>query len=288
MHRIVSISSVFFAVLVLLGCDISAVDAKGFDEGKLIEHIHATYQIPPTVGISLGSPKSSDIPGFKSVELTMRFGGQSKTDTLYISDNGRHYIMGGFKDLSIHPYKERMKKIDVESSAYRGPKDAPVQVVEYTDFQCPFCHRGYKIMADQIMQEYRGKVRWVYKSLPLKSIHPWAEPAAIAVECAKGQSMDKFWAMHDTLFDEQRQITNGNYEEKFQKIAKASKLNMKKFDACYDAKKTLGQVSKDMAEATAVGISGTPAFVVNGRLIPGADAGTIKRSVEEALSETKK
>ncbi|MBI5597174.1 MAG: thioredoxin domain-containing protein, partial [Elusimicrobia bacterium] len=207
----------------------------------------------------------------------------SWSETLWVSDDGKHYLLGGFKDLSVHPDQERLAKMDLSGSPARGPKDAKVTVVQYTDFQCPFCSKGYELMRDGIMKEFAGKVRWVYKSLPLTSIHPWAEPAALAAECAKLQGTDMFWTLHDKLFENQREVTLENLDEKAAGYLKGAKADLKKFEACTEAKKTMAAVARDSAEADALGISGTPAFVVNGHFVSGADYGTIKRVVEESL-----
>lgn len=256
--------------------------ARAADDAAIIEHLRESYNFPGEVGLSLSAPRKSAVAGFDERTLTLSLGEQSQTETLYVSKDGRHYILGGFKDLSVHPDLDRLRKMDLKDAAARGPAKAPVTVVEYTDFQCPYCQRGYQIMADRIMKDYDGKVRWVYKSLPL-AMHPWAKPAAIAAECAGRQSPEKLWRMHDDFFIRQGEINNGNYEKKIQELAKAAKLDMKRFNACYDKSETLKTVERDMEEARVLGINGTPAFVVNGHLVSGADYMTLKRVVDESL-----
>lgn len=271
--------TVFLAFLLLP----MAGPCRAWDAAVLTEHLRETYDFPSVVALELGKPEPSEIEGFDLVSLTLRVGEKSQVEKLFVSKSGRHYILGGFKDLSVHPDQERLKKMDLGESAYRGKKAAPVQVVEYTDFQCPYCERGYLIMRDQVMKKYPDKVRWIYKSLPL-GFHPWARPAAVAVECAKRQGLDRFWDMHDSIFDKQREITAQNAEAKFAALAKEHKLDGGKFSACFDKEETAAFVDKDAEEARLLGISGTPAFVVNGHLIPGADGETIERIVDESLA----
>lgn len=260
-----------------LGC------RTALDKAAMIEHIRESYQLPPEMEVELGTPSASGIPGFNLLELTFRIGASTQTEKMFLSQDGRHYLLGGFKDLSVHPDNARIEKMAVSGAASRGDEKAPVQVVEYTDFQCVFCERGYRLMRERIMVDYAGKVRWIYKSLPLVQIHPWAKPAAMAVECAKLQSVEKFWKVHDDIFEAQRAINEANFEDKLQAFVKAAGLDAGKFDACLGQKDTLKIVDQDTAEAGNIGISGTPAFVINGHLIPGADYDSIRQVIEEAL-----
>jgi protein-disulfide isomerase len=257
--------------------------AFAYDKKALEEHLRETYQIPAEVGVVLGEAKASDVAGFDVVPVGLKVGPKTQDEKLYLSKDGQHYILGGFKDLKVLPSQERVKKMDLRASPMRGKADAPVTVVEYTDFQCPFCERGYKIMKDQILKEYEGKVRWIYKSMPL-SFHDWAEPAAMAAECVKAQSHDQFWKMHDMIFDRQGDISSTEVDAKMGEFAKKVGADEKAFAACYEGKKTLEIVRRDADEAGSMGISGTPAFVINGKLISGADYASIKRAVDTLLT----
>lgn len=267
----------------LLAAFAVALPAYALDNAALAEHIRETYNVPGAVDISVGTPVAAGVPGFKKAAITFTRGEGSQQDSVWVSDNGKHYLLGGFKDLTSNPDQERLAKLDLSASPSRGSKKAPVTVVQYTDFECPFCQKGYEIMQDKILKEFPGKVRWVYKSLPLNSIHPMAEPAAMGAECAKLQGEEKFWKVHDALFAAQRELRPDTLADKLAEFVKAAGGDVKAFEACYEAKKTLPTVVKDAAEAEALGISGTPAFLVNGHLVSGADYATIKRLVEESL-----
>ena len=261
----------------------SAAKPSGLDRAVLVEHIRETYNVPGVVEISVSTPVAAGIAGFKKADISFKRGESAQQDTVWVADDGKHYLLGGFKDMTTNPDQERLAKLDLTSSPSRGPKKAPVTVVQYTDFECPFCQKGYEIMQQRIIKDYAGKVRWVYKSLPLSSIHPMAEPAALGAECAKLQGEDKFWKVHDSLFEGQRELTPDTLAQKLSDFVKSAGGDVKAFETCYEAKKTLGAVSKDAAEAESLGISGTPAFLVNGHLVSGADYATIKRLVDEAL-----
>lgn len=258
--------------------------AFAMDKRALLEHLRESYNFPSGVQAILGEPVPSEIEGFDVMSLRLSMGGAAGQDQkLYVSKDGRFYLLGAFKDLSKHPDQERLKKVDLSKAPARGKRNAPVVLVEYTDFQCPYCQRGYEIVRHQIMKDFSDKVRWLYKALPLRSIHPWAEPAAVAVACAHQQGEDKFWVLHDALFEKQREISQRNFDDKLKEFIKAAKIDEKRFQACYENKATQDVVSKDLAEAGQLDINGTPAFLVNGHLVSGADYDGLKRVIQEAL-----
>jgi len=136
-------------------------------------------------------------------------------------------------------------------------------LVEYSDFECPFCERHYPTLT-KILDNYKGKVRLVYKHFPL-SFHPNAQKAAEASECADEQG--KFWEYHDTLFENQP----GGYSiTKFKQWAGDLGLDVNQFSSCLDSGKYASKVQTDEADGQSRGVQGTPATFVNGRMISGA------------------
>lgn len=145
----------------------------------------------------------------------------------------------------------------------RGDKNAKLTLIEYSDFQCPFCARHIPTL-DKILEEYKGQVRLVYRHLPLTSIHPQAQKAAEAAECAGEQG--KFWEMHDKMFDNQRALSIDNLKS----YAKDLGLNSSQFDNCLDSGKYASKVNKHAREAAAAGVTGTPGTFVGDQLVKGA------------------
>jgi protein-disulfide isomerase len=113
-------------------------------------------------------------------------------------------------------------------------------------------------------------VKFYFKHLPLKSIHPWAEGAALATECAAEQSPEGFWKMYDDIFKAQREINDDNLKAKAIEFAKAAGLDEAKFTQCFDSRAAIARVDKDLAEAEAIGANSTPTFFINGRRLEGA------------------
>ena len=150
-----------------------------------------------------------------------------------------------------------------------GPANAPVTIVEFSDFECPYCARAAGTVK-KIHERYPDKVRIVYRHLPLDQIHPNARPAAEASACAQEQG--KFWEFHDKIFANQRALSSAD----LQRYAKELGLDMAAFDGCVKERKTQAQVDKDFTAANAAANAagkrglGTPAFFVNGVLISGA------------------
>lgn len=153
--------------------------------------------------------------------------------------------------------------LTVGDSPARGPKDAKVVIVEFSDYQCPFCSQTEPLV-DGMLAAYPKDVKRVYKQFPLTSIHPNALPASKAALAAGKQ--DKFWEMHAKLFANQRELTADN----FKKWAEELKLDVARFEkdlVDLESKKT---IDADKAEAAAMGVTGTPGFFVNGRYLSGA------------------
>ena len=153
----------------------------------------------------------------------------------------------------------------VSSEDYvRGDANAKITLIEYSDFECPFCSRHAPTI-DKILENYKGKVRLVFRHFPL-SFHPEAQKAAEASECAGEQG--KFWEMHDKIF-EANEAKNMSVDT-WKKAAKDLKLNTAKFNDCLDSGKYLSKIQNEQADGQAAGVEGTPATFVNGKLISGA------------------
>jgi protein-disulfide isomerase len=156
-----------------------------------------------------------------------------------------------------------------------GPENAKVTIIEYSDFECPFCSRA-KPTIDQILEKYPDDVKVIFKHMPLTQLHPYAQKAAEAAECAADQG--KFWEMHDMLFDNQDNL----YTTSLKEYAKDLGLDTEQFNACLDSGAMKARIDKDAQEAQSAGVRGTPAFFVNGRLISGAQPFTVFDSAVKA------
>lgn len=154
-----------------------------------------------------------------------------------------------------------------------GPEDAEIIIVEFSDYQCPYCLRWHQQVYNELMAAYPGKIRLVYRNLPLTSIHPEAMPAAIAAECAGDQNA--YWPYHDALF-------SGKYElgqEAYKQYASELGLDTAAFETCLTENPNADVIQADMDFAINLGIRSTPTFFVNGLAIVGAQPIEVFKSV---------
>ena|SRR3989344_6081692 len=167
------------------------------------------------------------------------------------------------------------EKVDIKINSddhVSGNKNAKITIVEFSDFQCPFCRSFWSGALPEIKKDYidTGKARFVYKHYPL-DFHSGARPAAEASECAAEQ--EKFWEFHDKVFEEQAKLGQGTIQFGKPEIIKwigALGLNMDQFNDCFNSGKYAQRVSDDMAQGTKAGVGGTPTTFINGQKIVGA------------------
>jgi protein-disulfide isomerase len=176
------------------------------------------------------------------------------------------------------PDPSKRYEIETAGSPARGPKSAEVSIVEFSDFQCPFCGRVSPTL-ERVEKEYGDKVRIVFKHLPL-SIHPKAPAAHAASEAAHRQG--KFWEMHDAIFANQRELEPAKFEE----YAEEMGLDMKQYRADVASSGVKARVDGDKEEARKLGVTGTPGFFINGRFFSGAQPfEAFKERIDEELDK---
>jgi protein-disulfide isomerase len=171
-------------------------------------------------------------------------------------------------------------EVDIEKAYIRGPKDAPVVLVEFADYECPYCEKVNPVL-QKLQSEYGNKLAVVYKDIPL-SMHRRAQKAAEAARCAGDQG--KFWEFHDVLFySKQLDI------ESLKEHARVLKLDEPRFQKCLDEGQQAAAVKKDADEGRRLGLTGTPSFFVNGHFLSGAvEYNTLKEMVEQQLAVASK
>ena len=177
--------------------------------------------------------------------------------------------------------------VDVSTGPAKGPEAAAITVAEFSDFECPFC-LAVNPTIKQLEDKYNGKVRVVWKHLPLVGVHARAMDAAIAAEAAKNQG--KFWEFHDKLFANQQRLEPDDLKLYAQQLG----LDLTRFDHDRENPEMKARVEADMAQAAALGVKSTPTFFINGRLVRGAmpfetfttivDAELAKQSSRQASS----
>lgn len=171
--------------------------------------------------------------------------------------------------------------VPIEGKPMFGPANAPVTIVEFSDFQCPYCKQWFTATWPQIQKTYGSKVRLVYRDFPLTSIHPEAEPAAEAANCANEQN--QYWAYHDKLM-----ASSSLSSDLYIQFASALNLDMTKFQDCLSSHRYQTAIKADADYGASLGITGTPTFFVNGIPMVGAQPFSVFKSViDQELASVK-
>ena len=176
--------------------------------------------------------------------------------------------------ISLGPPKTQ---VGFDPQRVRGNPKARVMIVEFSDFQCPYCHQVQGALKS-ILAKHEGTVALAYRDMPISQIHPLAQGAAEAARCAGEQG--KFWEMHDLMFADQIRLDRNGLIEK----ARSLQLDNKKFEACLTSEKYREKVSQDAQEGMRVGVTGTPGFFINGIFLNGAQAeAAFEKLIQEQL-----
>ena len=186
-------------------------------------------------------------------------------------------------------------KVTVDDDAILGNKNAKVTIIEFSDYQCPFCRKFWVETYPQLKKDYidTGKIRLVFRDFPLSSIHPMAEKSAEAAECVREKDGDSaYWKIHDKIFSEQNILDSGSANGAVTKTVTYNNDDLKKWakdlrydiSDCLDTGKYADEVAKDLRDGSAAGVQGTPGFIVNGQLISGAQPYSVfKQAIDAEL-----
>lgn len=169
-------------------------------------------------------------------------------------------------------------QVDTGKGFVRGAKDAAVTIVEFSDFQCPYC-QAVVATINQLMAQYAGKIKLIFRDFPIPNLHPLAPKAHEAARCAAEQ--DKFWEYHDLLFERSPRLAPAELKQ----YAREIMLNGEDFDKCFDGGKYQAAIASDVQDGMRLGASGTPTFFINGRMIVGAQPiATFQKIIDSELA----
>jgi protein-disulfide isomerase len=230
-----------------------------------VRHLFAEW--PAEAKIEVGDPKPSEIPGLREVIVTGSLQGQSAQQKLLMTADGKRFILGTVYDLKQNPFRAEMAKLTTDSLPSLGTSGAPVMIVQFTDFQCPYCREEAKTLRANLIQTYPKEVRLYLKDYPLVQMHPWAKPAAIAGRCVFQQSPVMFWQYHDWVFEQQPQITPENLNGKVMEFAQGKQIDGLQLKRCIDTRATEAEVDKSVKEGQSLQVDSTPTLFINGRRI---------------------
>ncbi len=285
-----------------LGCtaqtppaDSKKPDTNGSELNKKIERqVRSYYKVPPEVLVRIGTPSpSTDFPGYQSVVVTMDNGEKRQDFTFLVSKDQSSMMRLTKFDLNKDPYAETMSKIDTSGRPTRGAKASKVVVVNFDDFECPFCSRMHQTLFPEILKEYGDRVTFVYKDYPLVEIHPWATHAAVDANCLAGQNGDAYWDFADYIHANQHEVSdqkspsarNDELDKLTMLQGQKHNLDVVKLQACIKAQDESG-VKASMKEGDAVGVEATPTLFINGQKIDGAvPISQVRAALDHALKD---
>jgi len=281
------------SLLLCVGCSAQSNSQPGAAElnQRIDRQVHAFFNVPPDVKVTIGAGKPSEFPNYDTVPITLSREGKSQVMEFLLSKDGKTLIRMTKIDLSKDPYAETMKKIDISGRPVRGNPDAKVTIVNYDDFECPFCARMHSTLMTDVLQQYGDKVKIVYKDYPL-SMHPWAIHAANNANCLAQENGKSYWEFADYVHANQKGISGAqrDVQSSFTEldritldIGKKNGVDSTKLQACVKAQSDK-LVKASMAEGDSIGVSATPTVFVNGERMEGAvDIEEVRAALNQQL-----
>lgn len=284
--------SILVFLLLCLGC--SAQSAPSAETLQRIEReVRSYYNVPASVKIVVGAIKASEFPNYDGLSITFDGGEKRQTFEFLLSKDSKTLIRMTKLDLSKDPYAEVMKKIDIQGRPIRGNKDAKVVVVNFDDFECPFCSRVHETIFPELFKEYGDRIAFIYKDYPLSEIHPWAIHAAVDANCLAAQNNDAYWEFADYMHANKSEIDSEKGRD--EKLAALDRITLQqgqkhnvdvaKLQSCIRAQNE-DAVKASIKEGDALGVDATPTMFINGQEADGAlPASEFRELFDHALEQ---
>ena len=257
---------------------------------RIQTEIRSRYSVPPSIEVRLSDPKASDIPGYDQITVTFTGGTHNTTFDFLVSKDRKTLARLEKMDIS----QDMMSKIDIKKRPIRGNPNATVTIVNFDDFQCPFCSRMHATLFPGILKAYGDRIRVIYRDYPLVEIHSWAMHAAIDANCLADQSSDAYWEFADNVHGNQKDISGHSRTEALANLDRIAKeqgqkhnLDAGKLQACIQ-KQDESVVRASMADADKLGVDSTPTLYINGEKSTGVlQEDELKAVLDRALGQEK-
>jgi protein-disulfide isomerase len=248
------------------------------NDTKLITALQKRLLVPNLADLTLGPPSPSPLPGVTQRTITVNGGiGERFQVELFTDASGDKGILAQrFASFSIADPWERvdMKLLHLKDRPTLGPADAPVNVVEFADFECPYCAKAFNQVETLVNTTYKGQVRLTWKAFPLQG-HTWAEQAAIAGECVRQQNPQAFWGIAGDFYRDQSEITPQNLRDHIYSYAKSLGIDAKALNACILGSQSEARIDQDKKDGAAVHVVSTPTFLINGVPVVGLPSSNV-------------
>ncbi|HEY3740512.1 MAG TPA: thioredoxin domain-containing protein [Bryobacteraceae bacterium] len=260
-----------------------------FDKAAVGEYVKNIEMWPKDLELKIGDPKpSAYLPGFQEFSVAAIYQGREVLQRLYyLAPDGKRFIQGNVFMMDKHPFQRNIDHLKTDLMPSFGTPGAPVTIVIFSDFECPYCREEAKTLRDKLPKEFANDVRVYYKEFPLTSIHPWSMKSAVAGRCVFRANPEAFWDYHDWIFDKQPEITPENVDSKILEWAGTKGLDTLQLTRCMETSATEPEVRKNMEEGFALGVDRTPTLFLNGRPIEGSTWDQLKARIEFELGYQK-
>jgi len=279
-------------ILCAVGCAQSSAPTVSPDVADRVQRqVRAYFNLPPDVEVKVGAPKPSEFPNYELIPIDMSRGGKSQEAEFLLSKDGKTLIRFTKIDLTKDIYAETMGKINMANRPVRGNPEAKVTIVNFDDFECPFCSRMHSTLMSQILPQYGDKVKIIYKDYPLP-MHPWAIHAANNANCLAKESGPAYWQLADYLHANQRSISGPQQDVQFSDkeldrvtldFGKKNNVDLDQLQACIKTQSD-ATVKASMDEGDKLGVQATPTLFVNGERLEGAlDADEVRTALNREL-----
>jgi protein-disulfide isomerase len=289
--RLYLLAATLVAGLIWIAAPAVAQEDTEARKARILANLKLQYPQLEQASVTMGDIVPTEYEGFE--QGSFNIAGRGAQKFLISKDDKTLYLVGDPVDVSkseaqiqvlvaereaakAREAEERIARLNeaIAGLPTRGNPNAPVTIVEFSDFQCPYCSRGANTV-EQILEKYPEDVKFVFKHFPL-GFHNWAKPAAIASHCAGIQDADAFWTLHDKYFEAQKALNAGNVMAKSKGFLEGANIDLEKWSTCAEKtesaeyKAASAAVDADMALGKQLGVSGTPGFFVNGHFLNGA------------------
>jgi protein-disulfide isomerase len=248
------------------------------NDAKLMAALQKRLLVPNLADLSVGPPSPSALPGVTQRTITVNGGiGERFQVELFTNASGDKGILAQrFATFSIADPWERVdtKVLHLNDRPTLGPADAPVRIVEFADFECPYCAKAFNEVETLVNTTYKGRVQLTWKDFPLQG-HTWAEQAAIAAECVRQQNPQAFWTIAGDFYRDQNEITPQNLRDHIYGYAGTLHIDTKALNACILGSGAEARVDQDKKDGAAVHVASTPTFLINGVPVVGLPSSNV-------------
>jgi protein-disulfide isomerase len=248
-------------------------------------YLRNLYAFGADTTVKVAAPKDSEVPGLLEVDIQVSVGENQQSGKVYVSKDGKYMIRGDISDLSKDPLADARATIQTKEAPSIGDANAPVTLVEFSDFECPVCRSLHDTLRT-LLPNY-PQVRVIFKDFPLEQIHPWARTAALAGRCAYDQNPKAFWKMYDLIYDNQEVISPESAWGKMVDFAAQAGLNQDTFKGCMASPAAGAAIDASRNNGILLEVGSTPTVFVNGRRMVGADPRLLEQYIKYELDQHK-